>query len=84
MSLFLSVHLLPEKVAYGADACQHLAWALLTINTQEIARFLFFFKILFIYLTERESKAEGAGEGEVRSPLSWEPDVGLDPRTLRS
>ena len=50
---------------------------------------LLFFKIfyLFIYLREREIKQEweGAeGEGEADSPLSSEPDAGLDIRTLRS
>ena len=46
----------------------------------------FFFLILFINLTERkrehrqeEWQAEGAGEAG--SPLSREPDAGLDPRT---
>ena len=36
---------------------------------------------------ESMSRGEGegaGGEGEVGSPLSREPDVGLDPRTLRS
>ena len=48
----------------------------------------FFFKILFIYLTERqretvreETQAEGVGEGEAGFPLSREPDEGLDPRS---
>ena len=40
---------------------------------------------LFIYLSERERKYKQAeAEGEAGSPLSKEPDVGLDPRTLRS
>jgi len=43
---------------------------------------LFFKKILFIYLRER--KGEGETEGEADSPLSREPDAGLNPRTLRS
>ena len=47
------------------------------------------FKILFTYLTERDTAREGtqAGgvrEGEAGSPLSRKPDAGLDPRTLRS
>ena len=52
--------------------------------------FLFlFFKILFIYLTERdtareETQAGGGGEGEAGFPRIREPDVGLDPRTLGS
>ena len=45
-----------------------------------------FFKILFIYLTERETASErgntggGRGRGRSRLPVE-EPDVGLDPRT---
>jgi len=50
---------------------------------------LFFLKILFIYLTERDIEREGTqaeevGEGEAGLPPSREPDVGLDPRTLGS
>ena len=48
---------------------------------------LFFFKILFIYLTERDHKQaerQAEREEEAGSPLSREPDAGLDPRTLRS
>ena len=44
------------------------------------------FKYL-IYLTEREKERAQAGregEGEADSPLSREPDLGLDPRTLES
>ena len=46
----------------------------------------FFKKILFIYLKERERERMGGegAEGEVASPLSREPDAGLDSRTLRS
>ena len=46
------------------------------------AHTLFFLKILFIYLTERESTVgrRAEGEGEADSPLSREPDTGLDPR----
>ena len=48
----------------------------------------FFFKD-FIYLYERERMSRGWGRGreresQVDSPLSREPDVGLNPRTLRS
>ena len=46
-----------------------------------------FFKILFIYLTEKEREQSGGGaeaEGEAGSPLSREPNTGLHPRTLRS
>jgi len=36
-------------------------------------------------LAERErAQAEETGEGEAVSPLSREPDAGLDPRTLGS
>ena len=31
-----------------------------------------------------EEETEGEGEGEAGSPMSREPDAGLDPRTLRS
>ena len=51
----------------------------------------FFFKILFIYLTQRERQparegiqAGGVEEGEAGFPLSRGPDVGLNPRTLGS
>ena len=46
-----------------------------------------FLKILFIYLTEKESTSRGEqqAEGEEQqAPLSREPHVGLDPRTLGS
>ena len=39
--------------------------------------FYFIFKILFIYLREREHKQGEGIEGEADSPLSREPDVGL-------
>ena len=41
----------------------------------------FFFKEkYFIYLREKEYKLGGKVEGEADSPLSWEPDLGLNPR----
>ena len=47
-----------------------------------------FFKKDFIYVYDREraltSRGLAEGEGEAGSPLSREPDVGLDPRTLGS
>ena len=50
--------------------------------------FFFFLKILFIYLREREGRrvqtSRGEADGEADSVLGREPDVGLDPRTLRS
>ena len=46
------------------------------------------FKILFIYLRERESVSRGVGgaegEGQAHSMLSTEPYVGLSLTTLRS
>ena len=59
-----------------------------SIYTHLYFLFSFFFKkILFIYLTDREraqAGGEAEGEGEADFPLSWEPSVGLDPRTWRS
>ena len=51
--------------------------------------FIYFLKILFIYLTDRnhkyaERQAEREKEEEAGSLLSSELDAGLDPRTLRS
>ena len=51
--------------------------------------FKYFFKILFIHLTERETASErgstssGRGGGRSRLPVE-EPDMGLDPRMLGS
>ena len=42
---------------------------------------------LFIHLREREraqAGGEAKGEGEADSPLSWEPEAGLNPRPLKS
>ena len=49
--------------------------------------FILFLKILFIYLTERDTvregtQAGGVGEGEAGFRQSRGPDAGLDPRTL--
>ena len=44
--------------------------------------FCFFIKILFMYLRERRKEIENEGKG--REKLSREPNLGLDPRTLRS
>jgi len=49
-----------------------------------------FFNILFIHLRQRDKRerawagGEAEGEEEADSPLSQEPNVGLDPRTLGS
>jgi len=48
--------------------------------------FFFFFRILFIYLTKRDTAREGTqagevGEGEAGFLLSRETNTGLDPRT---
>ena len=50
--------------------------------------FVFFLRF-YLFDTEKETaregtQAEGVGEGEAGSPLSREPNVGLDPRTLGS
>ena len=48
--------------------------------------FFVFFKILFIYSTDRDHKQEerqAEREGEAGSLLSRALDAGLDPRTLR-
>jgi len=46
--------------------------------------FLFFLRF-YLFVREREHKpGEWQAEGETVSPLSKEPDVGLNPRTLGS
>ena len=47
---------------------------------------MLFVKVLFIDLREIEnmSRAEAEGEGEADFPRSREPDLELNPRTLRS
>ena len=50
---------------------------------------LFIFKILCIYLRERERESKSKheqeeGQREKESPLSRDPDLGLNPRTLGS
>ena len=51
---------------------------------------IIFLKKYFIYLAEREREREhkqreqqAEGDGEAGSPMSREPDVGLDPSTPR-
>ena len=49
----------------------------------------YFFKIVFVWQSKRwrrhkQGEWQAEGEGEAGSLLSREPDVGLDPRTLRS
>ena len=56
-----------------------------TFKIYSVSNFYFFKD--FIYLTERDTAREGtqaggAGEGEEGSPLSRDPNAGLDPRTL--
>jgi len=46
--------------------------------------FIFFPKILLIYLRKREQKWGRQREREKQTPLSREPNMGLDPRTPRS
>jgi len=54
------------------------------VNSLSLSKFPFFIKILF-YLFERESERESTrrvgSEGKADSPLSREPDAGLDPGT---
>jgi len=58
-------------------------------TTNSFILFYFLFKD-FIYLFDRERHSEGgntsrgSGRGRSRLPAEQEPDVGLDPRTLRS
>ena len=54
-----------------------------------ISKDFFFYDYLFIYLTERVAAREGTqaggvGEREAGFPLSREPNMGLNPRTLGS
>ena len=59
-----------------------LAHSLSQINKNFILFYLILFlKILFIHSWEREHEQEAEGKREADSPLSREPDVGLDPRT---
>ena len=72
------------KNIYGMDIeIQGLSRFLVSQDVSLLFFNLIFKTILFIYLFER-AEAGGAGEGEADSPLSGEPDAGLDPRTLRS
>ena len=56
------------------------------MDGKELSSKFLIFKKKFIYLFEREraqagGAAEEEGEGEGDSPLSKDPDAGLDPRT---
>ena len=42
------------------------------------------FKKIYSFEIQHEQGSEVEGEGEADSPLNQEPNVGLDPRTLRS
>ena len=62
-------------------------WQFLKLSEQEFI--LLYFKILFIYLTERErehklGEQQAEGEGEAGSLPNKEPDAGPYPRTLGS
>ena len=46
--------------------------------------FLFFKDFIYLFEIEHEPGGEAEGEGDAGFPLSREPDVGLDPRTLES
>ena len=47
-------------------------------------RSILFFNIFIFYLRERVSKRQREGESEADSALSTEPDVRLEPITVRS
>ena len=46
-----------------------------------VTALVFFFKISFIHLTQKEGEHTWKGEAGADSLLSREPDEGLDPRT---
>ena len=47
--------------------------------------FIFFKDLTYLFMREKaQAGGEAEGEEEADSPLSGEPDVGLDPRTQRS
>ena len=54
-------------------------WVFISSHLLDNVKLSLFFKD-FIYLRKRESTSRGEAEGEVGSPLSKEPDAGLDPR----
>jgi len=69
---------------------KQLSEGIVSLGRESYFYFLNFFKDFF-YSFERQRESERAqargeaqGEGETDSPLSWEPDMGLDPRTWRS
>ena len=57
----------------------------ITLYIYSSITFFFKKKVLFIYLREIEREREITGEeGQAGSPLSREPNMGLDPRALGS
>ena len=60
--------------------CGPCAQPFLTSGLQAEDAFVFF-KILFIHERNTEREAETQAEGEAGSPLTKEPNAGLDPRT---
>ena len=78
-----------HKVIVGINTVEHLA----KLRELVISCFLFCFVLFcfkdFIYLFERDRARRAhqhkqGGEGEAGSPVSWEPNMGLDLRTLGS
>ena len=53
-------------------------------SLSSLSLFLFLFLRFYLFMKDTERKAETQAEGEAGSPLSREPNAGLDPRTLGS
>ena len=62
----------------------------LSVANLKLFPFLFLKDFIYLFETRQESEheqgggAKGEREGEADSPLSRDPDLGLNPRTLRS